>query len=132
MLLWSSVIVLGAWLAAYQHRKDFADFSPSQQIDEFTPTRVVHHLLLDGGTQIFEATAPDGSYVVRRRHDATTPVLVELCTAQVQTTLDPTAPETAALLRSLERALASGQLSPNSEGAVRALRGLLARGAAAR
>jgi hypothetical protein len=132
VLLWSSVIVLGAWLAAYQHRKDFADYSPSEQIDQFTPTRLVHHLLLDGGTQIFEATAVDGSYVVRMRHDATTPVLVELCTAPAGTALDPTAPETAALQRSLERALASGQLSADSDGVARALQKLLARGVAAR
>lgn len=132
VLLWSGVIVLGAWLAAYQHRKDFADYSPSEQIDQFTPTRVSEQFVLDGGTRVFEATALDGSYVVTLPRDTTTPVLVELCTVRVRTPLTPSAPETAALRRSLQRALTGGQLSLDAEGAARALREPLSRGAAAR
>lgn len=132
MLLWGGVIVLGAWLAAYHQRKDFADYPPSEQIDSFTPTRVKLMLALDGGTQTFEATASDGSYVVTVAREARPPVLVELCTVRVQTVLGPAVAETAALQRSLQRALASRQLSPDSEGAARALHGLLARRVAAR
>jgi hypothetical protein len=132
VLLWSGVIVLGAWLAAYSQRRDFADFSRSEQIDGFTPTRVIQLLALDGGTQTFEATASDGSYLVTLPHDASTPILAELCTLPVRIVLDPAAPETAALQRSLLRACASGQLSLDSDGAARALQKLLARGAVAR
>lgn len=128
VLLWTGVIVLGAWLAAYHDRRDRADYAPSDRIDRFTPTNVVEHLVLDGGTRIFEATARDGSYVVTLPHDTTVPLLVELCTARVRTELVPRAPETAALQRSLQRALASGELGPDSEGSAQALRDLLTRG----
>jgi hypothetical protein len=132
VVLWGGVIVLGAWLAAFHGRQDFADYTPSEQIDRFTPIQIRQHLLLDGGTQVFEASARDGSYVVRRAHDAATPLLVELCTVRVHAVLDPAAPETAALQRSLRRALASGELSPQSDGAARALQELLSQGVAAR
>jgi hypothetical protein len=128
IVLWIAVIVAGAWLAAQSGRKNLDELSVVGLLDGFTPERFRTEMILDGGTTVIDASASDGSYVLRFPQGSEACVLVETGGRFVNQTLQGNAPETAALRRSLGRALAGGHLMEDEERTVRRLQERLPRG----
>lgn len=119
-VLWTAVLAGGAWLAASHGRKEYADMTPVEILDGFTPTQVraVGWTSLQGaGEWVFvHASARDGSFTMRVRKSAWDPAkidgqevwLEEVGPLTVQEPVVPGSDLSRAIQRNLRRAIATG------------------------
>lgn len=119
-VLWTAVLAAGAWLAASHGRKEYAELTPVELLDGFTPTQVRAVTRAswsgNGGKVYIEASAKGGSYTMRvekaawhRGKLAEQEIwLEEVGPITVQAPVKPGSELFRAIQRSLQRALDAG------------------------
>lgn len=124
--LWTAVLACAAWLAAAHGRKEYAEFTPVEILDEFTPSLVevvketsVHR---PGGCMIIKVSGEDVSYTLRFEGISWDPAmsaeqafwLADLGPLSVNAVIRPGSEISRAVRRNLQRGLAAGAVFKES------------------
>ena len=119
-VLWTAVLACGAWLAASHGRKEYADLTPVEILDGFTPTLVrtstTTSINGDGDTVWVKASAKDGSYTMQLKRIAWNPAKIaeeeiwlgEVGPISVREPVKPGSDLSRAIQRNLRRAIDAG------------------------